>query len=78
MHSDLIGCIPGHFHATNLNMHAGQGYLIVLIVVRCCKRHALLFLFGMNKLGGSEHLTNLFLDPNSCWDVHTAPRSGYS
>lgn len=34
LHSGLVGCVPGYFYASDLQMHARQGYLIIFIVLR--------------------------------------------
>lgn len=45
MYSGLAGCVLDHFHASNLQMHARQGHLIVSIVLRHSQMHIFLFLF---------------------------------
>lgn len=45
LHSGLVGCVPGHFYVSDLQMHARQGYLIVFIVLRNSQSCLLLFLF---------------------------------
>lgn len=77
MYSGLIGCVPGHFHATNLHMLSRQGYLIAFSVAGCCKRRYCYFCLKWRNWG-SDHFKDLFLGPNSCWAAHREAKSGYS